>query len=162
MLTIAEKIVELSDLIKIRDLYRQQHKKVVFTNGCFDIIHAGHALYLQEAKTYGDVLILGLNSDNSIKRLKGDSRPINNQDDRAIVLASMAAIDYIVIFNEDTPYDLIKSLNPDVLVKGGDWTTDQIVGSDIVLNNNGKVFSLSFLEGKSTTSIIKKVKANHE
>jgi len=135
-----------------------QSKKIVFTNGCFDIIHSGHVLYLEEAKSQGDILIVGLNSDESVKRLKGNDRPINNQEDRAIVLAGLNSIDYVIEFEEDTPYNLIKIIQPDILVKGGDWAVEQIVGHDIVLNKGGKVKSLLFKEGKSTTNIINKLK----
>ncbi len=133
-------------------------KKIVFTNGCFDIIHAGHVQYLAEAADLGDVLILGLNSDESVKRLKGEKRPINTQYDRKLVLEALSSIDYVFIFNEDTPYDLIESINPDILVKGGDWSPEQIVGSDIVLSNGGQVLSLSFKSGNSTTSILEKMR----
>jgi D-beta-D-heptose 7-phosphate kinase/D-beta-D-heptose 1-phosphate adenosyltransferase len=133
-------------------------KKIVFTNGCFDIIHAGHVEYLQEAAELGDVLIIGLNSDNSVKRLKGKNRPINSQIDRATVLSGLATVNYIVIFEEDTPYMLIDHIKPNVLVKGGDWKPDEIVGADIVLKNGGSVRSLSYKEGHSTSSIINKMK----
>ena len=133
-------------------------KKIVFTNGCFDIIHAGHVEYLQEAAELGDVLIIGLNSDNSVKRLKGKSRPINSQIDRAKVLSGLIAVDYIIIFEEDTPYMLIDHIKPDMLVKGGDWKPEDIVGSDIVLANEGSVRSLSYKEGNSTSSIINEMK----
>lgn len=132
-------------------------KKIVFTNGCFDIIHSGHILYLEEAKGLGDVLVLGLNSDASVKRLKGDSRPVNNQLDRAIVLSGLSSVDFVIVFDEDTPYNLINTIKPDILVKGGDWSISDIVGSDIVLTNGGEVKSLLFKDGKSTTNIIKKI-----
>jgi len=133
-------------------------KKIVFTNGCFDIIHAGHVEYLQEAAELGDVLIIGLNSDKSVKRLKGKSRPINSQINRAKVLSGLASVSYIVIFEEDTPYMLIDHIKPDVLVKGGDWQPDEIVGADIVQANGGSVRSLFYKEGNSTSSIIEKMK----
>ena len=133
-------------------------KKIIFTNGCFDIIHAGHVEYLQEAAELGDVLIIGLNSDESVKRLKGRNRPINSQIDRAKVLSGLATVSYIVIFEEDTPYMLIDHIKPDVLVKGGDWQPDEIVGADIVQANGGSVRSLSYKEGNSTSSIIEKMK----
>ena len=136
----------------------QRGNKIVFTNGCFDILHSGHVLYLEEAKALGDVLILGLNSDNSVKRLKGDERPINNESDRAIVAAALEAVDYVCLFGEDTPYDLIWAIQPDVLVKGGDWQIADIVGADIVLARGGKVQSLRFVEGRSTTAIINKMR----
>jgi len=147
-LPIADKIVK--KLVPI-------NKKIVFTNGCFDILHAGHVQYLQAAKALGDVLVVGLNSDASVKRLKGEYRPINNEHDRAIVIAALAAVDYVIIFNEDTPYELIKQIQPDVLVKGGDWAVEDIVGHDIVLAKGGVVKSLLFIEGQSTTSIIQRM-----
>ncbi|MCD4795724.1 MAG: D-glycero-beta-D-manno-heptose 1-phosphate adenylyltransferase [Candidatus Cloacimonetes bacterium] len=137
---------------------KQKGKKIVFTNGCFDILHAGHIKYLQEAKELGDILIIGLNSDDSIKRLKGKERPINSQTDRAVVLGGLSSVDYVVIFQEDTPLNLIKHIKPDILVKGGDWKVEEIVGSDIVLSYNGQVKSLSFIEQISTSLIIKKIK----
>ena len=137
---------------------KAQGKKIVFTNGCFDILHCGHTTYLSESKKLGDVLILGLNSDDSVRRLKGESRPINNQSDRAVVMDSLKSIDYVVIFEEDTPYNLINAIIPDVLVKGGDYNKDNIVGADIVENNGGSVVTINFVEGKSTTNIINKIK----
>ncbi len=146
---------EITDVIKE---LKSQNKKIVFTNGCFDILHSGHVQYLAEAKELGDVLILGLNSDRSVKRLKGNERPINNERERATVLSALCSVSYIVIFEEDTPYMLINHIKPDILVKGGDWKPEEIVGSDIVKSYNGKVKSLSFIAGKSTTEIINKMK----
>lgn len=143
-------------LRKIQD-WKKKNKKIVFTNGCFDIIHSGHIKYLYEAKKLGEKLIIGLNSDYSVRKLKGESRPVNSQESRAEVLAFMGDVDMVIVFDQDTPIELIKSILPDVLVKGGDWKINQIVGSDIVLNNNGLVKSLSFIEGFSTTSIIEKI-----
>lgn len=143
-------------LRKIED-WKKKNKKIVFTNGCFDIIHSGHIKYLFEAKKLGEKLIIGLNSDYSVRKLKGESRPVNSQESRAEVLAFMGDVDMVIVFDQDTPIELIKSILPDVLVKGGDWKINQIVGSDIVLNNNGLVKSLSFIEGFSTTSIIEKI-----
>jgi D-beta-D-heptose 7-phosphate kinase/D-beta-D-heptose 1-phosphate adenosyltransferase len=144
-------------LAEILQTKREQGQKVVFTNGCFDILHAGHVSYLAEAAALGDVLVVGLNSDASVKRLKGQSRPINNQQDRAKVLLALRAVDYVVIFEEDTPLELIKAIQPDVLVKGGDWQPKEIVGADIVLANNGIVQSLSFSPGLSSSAIIAKI-----
>ncbi|MDD2683066.1 MAG: D-glycero-beta-D-manno-heptose 1-phosphate adenylyltransferase [Candidatus Cloacimonetes bacterium] len=138
-----------------------QGQKVVFTNGCFDILHAGHVLYLEEARRLGDVLVLGLNSDASVRRLKGDSRPINPQSERSIVVAALEAVDFVCIFDEDTPYELIKALQPDVLVKGGDWQVQDIVGSDLVLAAGGEVRSLSFSEGLSSSNIIARIKGSN-
>ena len=137
---------------------KSQDKKIVFTNGCFDILHSGHVQYLAEAKKLGDILILGLNSDSSVKRLKGSNRPINNEQERAVVLSALYSISHIVIFKEDTPYKLINHIKPDILVKGGDWKPKDIVGSDIVSSYNGEVKSLSYIDGKSTTDIINKLK----
>jgi rfaE bifunctional protein nucleotidyltransferase chain/domain len=136
---------------------KSQNKKIVFTNGVFDIIHRGHAAYLNEAKKLGDVLIVGLNSDLSVKRIKGSARPVNNENDRAYVLVNLKPVDYVAIFEEDTPYNLIKSVVPDVLVKGGDWKPEDIVGSDIVIKSGGKVLSLNYVDNYSTTGILKKI-----
>ena len=133
-------------------------KKIVFTNGCFDILHVGHIRYMQEAAKLGDILVVGLNSDESVKRLKGPERPVNNQDDRAEMLSSLEFVDYVVVFEEDTPYELIKKIQPDVLVKGGDYNPDNVVGKDIVEARGGELRLLHFVEGKSTTNIINKIK----
>lgn len=133
-------------------------KKVVFTNGCFDILHVGHLRYMQEAAKMGDVLVVGLNSDASVRRLKGPERPINNQDDRIEMLAALEFVDYVVLFDEDTPYELIKKIQPDVLVKGGDYNPDNVVGRDIVEARGGELRLIGFVEGKSTTNIINKIK----
>ncbi len=138
-------------------LLTNKNKKIVFTNGCFDILHSGHVHYLNEARQQGDLLIVGLNSDASVKRLKGESRPINNEEDRKFVLQNLKSVDFVEIFTEDTPYNLIKKIMPNVLVKGGDWKPEEIVGSDIVLANSGEVKSLSFIQGRSTTNIINKI-----
>lgn len=132
-------------------------KKVVFTNGCFDILHVGHVKYLQEAKAQGDILVVGLNSDASVRKLKGESRPIQNEADRGEVLSALACVDFVTVFTEDTPANLIELLKPDVLVKGGDWKINQIVGSDFVLSYGGEVKSLQFVQGKSTTNIVSKI-----
>ena len=141
-------------------LLKNRHKKIVFSNGCFDILHSGHIMYLNEAKAQGDYLIVGLNSDSSIKKLKGSDRPINNEEDRKYLLENLKAVDCVEIFSEDTPYELIKIIMPNILVKGGDWQISEIVGSDIVLKKGGEVKSLSFEEGKSTTNIIEKIRKN--
>jgi rfaE bifunctional protein nucleotidyltransferase chain/domain len=136
-----------------------KNKKVVFTNGCFDILHRGHVAYLNEAKAQGDVLIVGLNSDASVKRLKGESRPINSELDRKFVIENLKAIDHVEIFTEDTPLNLIKKIMPGILVKGGDWKPEQIVGSTEVLAAGGEVKSLNFVDGFSTTSTISKIQS---
>lgn len=132
-------------------------KKIVFTNGCFDIVHRGHVSYLNEARKLGDLLVLGLNSDASIKRLKGEERPINSEVDRKFLLENLRSIDFVEIFDTDTPLDLIEFITPTVLVKGGDWKPEQIVGSEHVLKKGGKVLSLNFIDGYSTTNIISKI-----
>lgn len=132
-------------------------KRIVFTNGCFDILHIGHARYLTEARALGDVLVVAVNSDASVKRLKGQDRPVNCESDRAEMLLALKSVDYAVIFEEDTPYNVIADIIPDVLVKGGDWSEESIVGADIVKKNGGIVRSLPFIEGRSTTTIIEKI-----
>jgi D-beta-D-heptose 7-phosphate kinase/D-beta-D-heptose 1-phosphate adenosyltransferase len=138
---------------------RQQGKQIVFTNGCFDLLHPGHIYTLTEAKTLGDVLVVGINSDASVKRLKGDTRPILNQTERATLLAALAVVDYVTTFDEDTPLSLIELLQPHVLVKGGDWSSDTIVGKDVVERNGGKVVTIPYQPGFSTTSIIERILA---
>lgn len=151
-------IIERYELKNKCSKLKTEGKKIVFTNGCFDIIHSGHIYYLSEAKKLGDLLIIGLNSDDSVRRLKGNERPINNETDRALVLDSLKFVDYVTIFDEDTPYDLINLIKPDFLVKGGDYKADEVVGADIVQTNGGKVVIIPFVQGKSTTSIIQKLK----
>lgn len=151
----SHKILSSEDISNFRKNNAQ--KKIVFTNGCFDILHVGHKRYLQQATTLGDILVVGVNSDASVKRLKGPSRPVNNEQDRAEMLSAMGFVDYVVIFDEDTPYELIKKIQPDVLVKGGDYKLDEVVGSDIVLARGGRLELISFVKGKSTTNIINKI-----
>jgi rfaE bifunctional protein nucleotidyltransferase chain/domain len=147
------KIVSRDELIKDAGLLKVRGKRIVFTNGCFDIIHVGHVRYLKEARSLGDVLIVGLNSDRSVSILK-TGRPINPQGQRAEVLAALEMVDYVTVFDEETPYDLIELLKPDVLVKGGDWKKEDIVGSDIAK----QTFSLPYIQGVSTSGIIDKIK----
>jgi len=137
--------------------WRLQGKRIVFTNGCFDLLHPGHIDYLQKARTLGDVLIIGLNDDDSVRRLKGPTRPINLLPDRAIMLAALKTVDIIVSFTEDTPLELIKSLKPDVLVKGGDYEPDDIVGAKEVRDNGGKVIVIPFVDGYSSSSLIERI-----
>lgn len=148
------RIKELDELIKIRNELKKQNKIVVFTNGCFDILHAGHVDYLNKAKSLGDILIVAVNSDTSMKKIKGSKRPIVPQNERAFIISNLKAVDYVTIFEEETPYDVIKKLIPDVLVKGADWTKDKIVGSDIVEAAGGKVETIEFVNFQSTTNII--------
>ena len=135
----------------------REGKKVVFTNGCFDILHRGHLSYLNEAKAQGDILVLGLNSDESVRRLKGSDRPVNKENDRKFMLENLKSVDFVFIFSEDTPYNLIKEIQPDVLVKGGDWKVEDIVGHDIVTAKGGEVKSLNFEDGYSTTNLINEI-----
>jgi D-beta-D-heptose 7-phosphate kinase/D-beta-D-heptose 1-phosphate adenosyltransferase len=153
----ANKIKTQTELISILEDLRQQGKKIVFTNGCFDLLHVGHIRYLKEAKGYGDILIVAVNSDSSVKSIKGDKRPIVSQSERAEVLAALEMIDYVTMFDEGTPCNVIKKLQPDVLIKGGDWTVEKIVGKDIVEKIGGKVLSIPFHKGASTTGIIERV-----
>lgn len=136
---------------------RSHGKKIVFTNGCFDILHVGHIDYLASAKSMGDVLVVGLNSDSSVRKIKGKGRPINSERDRARVLSALSAVDYISIFSEPTPENLIKKVKPGILVKGGDWKIKDIVGGDFVKSYGGKVRIISFVKGYSTTSLIRKM-----
>jgi len=140
------------------DRLRKEGKKIVFTNGCFDILHVGHTRYLKEAKKQGDILILGLNSDASVKALKGEKRPLIPERERADVVASLESVDYVTIFHELTPLALIEYLKPDVLVKGGDWQEDQVVGRESVGKWGGKVIIIPEIKGSSTTNIIEKIK----
>ncbi len=150
-------VVTRTDLVKIKEKLKYEGKKVVFTNGCFDILHRGHIEYLAKARSLGDILLVGINTDASVKRLKGAARPIICQDDRAFVLAALRVVDYVCLFDEDTPYELIKAVVPDVLVKGSDWTIDSIVGKDIVEAAGGTVRTIDFVPNYSTTDIIKKI-----
>lgn len=138
-------------------LEKNRGKKIVFTNGCFDILHLGHVEYLNEAKAQGDVLIVAINSDASVRELKGPDRPVNNEHDRAQMLLNLKAVDCVQVFTEQTPLEIIKLIKPNVLVKGGDWKPEQIVGSDFVLSHGGEVKSLMFKQGYSTSNLIKAV-----
>lgn len=155
---ISAKIIPGSQIAALAEQLHAQGKKIVFTNGCFDILHAGHVLYLESAKALGDVLILGLNSDASVQRLKGESRPIVCEHERSLVVAALEAVSYVCLFEEDTPISLICAVKPDVLVKGGDWAVEQIVGWEFVKANGGEVRSLNFEQGLSSTNIIQRIK----
>ena len=156
--SINHKIFSLSALQSQIKQWQLQGNKVVFTNGVFDLVHIGHITYLAKAAELGHKLIIGLNADSSVKRLKGEERPINNQDNRASLLATMFFVDAVVIFEEDTPLNLITNLLPDILVKGADYAIDQIVGAKEVLANGGEVKTISFVDGYSSSSIIQKIK----
>jgi rfaE bifunctional protein nucleotidyltransferase chain/domain len=152
-----DKIKPLSELVEIRETLKKQNLKVVFTNGVFDILHRGHVEYLDKAKSMGDVLMVGLNSDKSVRMVKGEGKPIVCQEDRAVVLAGLSSVDYISYFDEETPHHIISSLLPDILVKGGDYNLDQIVGRDVVEATGGRVITIPLTPGSSTSDLIRKV-----
>jgi len=155
--TLAQKVLDLPGLLSALKPRRQEGERVIFTNGCFDLLHPGHVTYLEAARDLGDLLVVGLNSDESVRRLKGPDRPILSQEDRALVLAGLRSVDYVVVFPEDTPLALIRRVLPDVLVKGGDWSADRIVGREVVEKAGGQVASIPFVAGKSTTGIVERV-----
>jgi len=156
---IRKKIFNYSDpeFSRLLAIWQFQGKKIVFTNGCFDILHLGHIDYLSAASELGDLLVIGLNTDESVSKIKGNNRPIQDEISRAFVLASLGFVDAVVFFGEDTPYDLITTIQPDVLVKGADYKPEDIVGYDIVKNKGGEIVSIEFLEGYSTTAIENKI-----
>ncbi|MFA6349773.1 MAG: D-glycero-beta-D-manno-heptose 1-phosphate adenylyltransferase [Candidatus Omnitrophota bacterium] len=154
---IENKIISPARLKIILKQLQSAGKKIVFTNGCFDLIHAGHVRYLSAAKNMGDVLILGLNSDSSVRKIKGPKRPLVTQKDRLAVMASLECIDFVVIFNETTPLKIIQILKPDILVKGADWKSSDIVGADFVKKHGGKVATIKLTRGRSTSNLIKKI-----
>ncbi|MEO7082621.1 MAG: D-glycero-beta-D-manno-heptose 1-phosphate adenylyltransferase [Flavobacteriales bacterium] len=157
--TPTSRIMDLVNVQRMAHVWRLKSDRIVFTNGVFDILHRGHISYLEQAAAQGHRLIIGLNSDASVKRLgKGEDRPLNTQDDRATVLASLRCVDAVVIFDQDTPMELIQAVHPDVLVKGGDWTVDKIVGGEYVTKYGGEVLSLPLVEGLSTTSLVERIR----
>lgn len=150
-------LLQLDEFLEIRNEIKKENKKLVFTNGCFDLLHRGHIDYLNRAKELGDYLVVALNSDESVTKLKGKGRPLVKLEDRAFVISNLKAVDFVISFNEETPFEIISKVIPDVLVKGGDWQIDQIVGRDIVEQNGGKVYSLKYIEDYSTSSMIEKI-----
>ncbi len=152
------KIISHADLPLLKKNRETSHLKIVFTNGCFDILHAGHVDYLFKASALGDLLIVGLNTDESVRRLKGPGRPIQDQHARALILASLQYVNYVILFGEDTPLKLITAIQPDVLVKGSDYRAEDIVGYDVVTQHGGRVETIDFLEGYSTTSLIERIR----
>jgi len=152
------KILDRKNLKNNLDILRREGKKIAFTNGCFDILHVGHVRYLREAKKTADILILALNSDSSVRSIKGEKRPLVPEEERAEILAALEFIDFVTIFPELTPLDLIKYLKPDILIKGGDWPEDKVVGRDEVRKWGGRVVLIPEIEGKSTTNIVEKIK----
>lgn len=155
--SLRDKIIRLPALLETLAPLRAAGARVVFTNGCFDLLHPGHVAYLEAARQLGDALVVGLNSDASVRRLKGPTRPILTEEERATVLAGLRSVDYVVVFDEETPLRLIEAIVPDVLVKGGDWPVEAIVGAEVVLAAGGRVLSLPFVEGKSTTGIVERI-----
>jgi rfaE bifunctional protein nucleotidyltransferase chain/domain len=154
-----KRVVDLVQVQRLCNIWRMKGDRIVFTNGCFDILHRGHVEYLQEAAALGDRLVIGLNTDNSVRRLgKGDGRPYNDQDSRAKVLAALRLVDAVVLFDQDTPLELIQAIGPDVLVKGGDYTEDGIVGAEYVRAIGGDVRSLKLVEGYSTTGLVDRIR----
>ena len=151
------KIKELHELRPLLEILRATGKKIVFTNGCFDLIHTGHTRYLAKARSFGDILVVAVNSDASVRLIKGEKRPINSEADRMETLAALDCVDFVTVFHEADPYRIISELQPDVLVKGGDWPIEKIIGRDIVEQRGGKVISVGYIEGASTTGIIKKI-----
>lgn len=156
--TIESKIQTPEQISETLSAWRAKGEKIVFTNGCFDLLHYGHLHYLAQARDLGDRLVIGLNSAGSVRRLKGPKRPINDELTRTHMLAALAVVDAVVVFEEDTPINLIRQVLPDILVKGGDWKPEQIVGSDVVLAQGGQVFSLPYIDGYSTTNIEQKIR----
>ena len=154
---IYDKILDDKSLDKKLNLWREEGKSIVFSNGCFDILHRGHVEYLSKAADLGDILIIGLNTDDSVRRLKGPSRPVNDEKARAVLLSALEFVDAVVLFKEDTPYNLIRRVQPDVLVKGKDYKAEDIVGYDIVIAKGGKVETIELVDGFSTTSILERI-----
>jgi len=154
------KLFYISDLVEQVKKWRIENKKIVFTNGCFDLLHIGHITYLSEASSFGDKMIIGLNSDTSTKILKGPNRPVNDQNSRSVMLAAMYFVDAVILFDEDTPQNLITAILPDVLVKGGDYNIYQIVGGKEIIANGGDVKTIDFVEGHSSSLLIKKIQQN--
>lgn len=156
-----KKIKTVTELRPLLEILRSAGKKIVFTNGCFDILHTGHTRYLAQAKSYGDVLVVAVNSDASVRKIKGEKRPINSQTDRMETLAALETVDFVTIFDEPDPYRIISELQPDVLVKGGDWPIEKIIGRDVVEGRGGRVINVPYVEGASTTGIIETIRERY-
>ena len=157
-----QKLKARKDLIQIVKGLKAKRKRIVFTNGCFDLLHIGHVRYLEEAKTLGDVLVVGVNSDSSVRKLKGPKRPILPEEERAEILSGLGCVDYVTLFDEIDPLELIASLQPNVLAKGGDWTKEQIVGTEVVERSGGEVVVIPYVEEASTSNLIEKILKRHE
>ena len=151
------KIISLSNLKRKIILLKQEGKRIVFTNGCFDILHYGHVKYLQDARNKGDYLVVAVNSDSSIKKIKAKNRPVIGQNDRLRTVAALASVDFVVLFNQDNPLSLIKTLKPDILIKGADWSKKKIIGADFVESYGGRVLTVHLVKGRSTSAIIEKI-----
>ena len=156
---IKSKIIDIENIDSFLTYWKLKNQKIVFTNGCFDILHRGHVEYLAQAANYGNVLVIGLNTDKSVRKIKGENRPVQDELARATILASLQFVSAVILFDEDTPYELIRKIQPDVLIKGSDYDIEDIVGYDIVKAKGGKVVTIDFIEGYSTTSIIEKLKS---
>jgi D-beta-D-heptose 7-phosphate kinase/D-beta-D-heptose 1-phosphate adenosyltransferase len=157
-----KKILGREELVRERERMRGEGKRLVFTNGCFDLLHPGHVRYLDQARALGDALVVALNSDRTVRALKGEGRPILSERERAEVMVALEAVDYVTIFDEETPREIIAALLPDILVKGGDWPIEQIVGREEVEAAGGRVLSLPYVEGSSTTDIIERILMKHD
>ena len=156
-----DKIKTVQELRPLLAILRAAGEKVVFTNGCFDILHTGHTRYLEKSRSFGDVLVVAVNSDASVRMIKGEKRPINSEAERMEALAALECVDFVTLFNEPDPYRIISELQPDVLVKGGDWPIEKIIGRDVVEARGGKVVNVPYIEGSSTTGIIEKILKIH-
>jgi len=154
-------LTDLTRAVQQVSSWKQAGKRIVFTNGCFDLLHPGHVAYLQQAKSLGDILVIGLNDDDSIRRLKGSTRPVNPLESRAVMLAALKSVDMVIAFSEDTPLELIRKLQPDILVKGGDYTPETIVGAEDVCAHGGEVIVIPFLDGHSSTGLISRIRESH-
>ena len=150
-------VISRAEAKKLVQELKEQNKTIVFTNGCFDILHIGHVRYLKESAKFADIMIIGLNSDSSVRRLKGETRPINNEQDRAELLSELGFVDYVVIFEEDTPQNLLNDIKPNIYTKGADYTLETLPEAEVVIKNGGKVEFINLVEGKSTTNVIKKI-----
>ena len=153
------KVIKRNEIVQYVSFWRKSGKKIVFTNGCFDVLHRGHVEYLIAARKYGDLLVVGVNTDSSVKKLKGDNRPLVGEQDRAFILSQIIPVDAVVLFSEDTPYNMISEVKPDVLVKGGDYSVDEVVGREIVEASGGEVIIIPLVTGRSTTNLIKKIRS---
>lgn len=157
---IQNKIISWDEAVRLAQQYRFRGKKMVFTNGCFDLLHRGHVSYLAKARALGDIMFVGLNTDSSVKRLKGESRPLQDETTRALIMASLVCVDHVVLFDQDTPLELIQTIVPNILTKGADYQIHNIVGADVVIAAGGEVKTIELVDGYSTTNIVKKMNAN--